>query len=123
MDHRGRAGAGLGARRIRCSVHARTAATCRDAFEADAVAVAIWKLITTNTDTTDGFEGTATELLEAISNSVTDGIRKSKYWPQSPAQLGNRVMRAAPLLKAKGCAVERRHSGARVITIKPPPAF
>ncbi len=93
------------------------------AFEADAVAVAIWKLITTNTDTTDGFEGTATELLEAISNSVTDGIRKSKYWPQSPAQLGNRVMRAAPLLKAKGCAVERRHSGARVITIKPPPAF
>jgi hypothetical protein len=30
------------------------------------------------------------------------------------------VARAAPLLKAKGCTVERRHSGARIITIKPP---
>jgi hypothetical protein len=34
--------------------------------------------------------------------------------------LGNRVARAAPLLKAKGCIVERRHSGARTITIKLP---
>jgi putative DNA primase/helicase len=87
-------------------------------FEADAVAVAIWKLISIKK--TEGFEGTATELLEAIGEQVTESARKSKYWPQNPAQLGNRVMRAAPLLKAKGCTVERRHSGARMITIKPP---
>jgi len=87
-------------------------------FEADNVALAIWKLISAGAG--DGFEGTATELLEAINPLVSDQARKSKYWPQTPAMLGNRVARAAPLLKAKGCAVERRHSGARVITIKPP---
>jgi putative DNA primase/helicase len=88
------------------------------AFEADPVAVAIWKLITT--EKIDGFEGTATTLLDAINNYASEGIKKSKYWPQNPAQLGNRVARAAPLLKAKGCTVERRHSGDRIITIIPP---
>jgi hypothetical protein len=87
-------------------------------FEADNVALAIWKLMKAGAG--DGFEGTATELLEAINPLVSDTARKSKYWPQTPAMLGNRVARAAPLLKAKGCIVERRHSGARIITIKPP---
>jgi putative DNA primase/helicase len=87
-------------------------------FEADAVAVAIWKLLTT--EKIDGFEGTATALLDAINNQVSEGTRKSKYWPTHAAQLGNRVARAAPLLKAKGCTVERRHSGERIITIIPP---
>jgi putative DNA primase/helicase len=91
-------------------------------FEADEVAVVIWKLITT--ERADGFEGTATELLEAINNQVSEATRKKKYWPQNPAQLGNRVARAAPLLKAKGCILERRHSGDRIITIVPPqPTF
>jgi hypothetical protein len=89
------------------------------AFDADNVAVAIWKLITANKDT-DGFEGTPTELWEAVNCLVSEHTRKSKYWPQTVAALGNRVARAAPLLKAKGCTVERRHSGARIITIKPP---
>ena len=40
------------------------------AFEADAVAVAIWKLITT--DVPEGFQGTATELLTAINNIVPE---------------------------------------------------
>jgi hypothetical protein len=88
------------------------------AFEADVVAVAIWKLITT--EKIDGFEGTATILLDAINNYASEGTKKGKYWPQNPAQLGNRVARAAPLLKAKGCTVERRHSGDRIITIVPP---
>jgi putative DNA primase/helicase len=89
-------------------------------FEADEVAVVIWKLITTER-AADGFEGTATELLEAINNLVSEATLKKKYWPQNPAQLGNRVARAAPLLKAKGCIVERRHSGTRIINIVPPP--
>jgi len=88
------------------------------AFEADAVAVAIWKLITTDA----GFEGTATELLTAINNIVPETTRKSRYWPENAAQLGNRVARATPLLKARGCTIERRHSGARIITIIPPRA-
>ena len=88
------------------------------AFEADAVAVAIWKLITA--DRREGFEGTPTELLAAINNIVSEATRKSRYWPENAAQLGNRVARATPLLKARGCTIERRHSGARIITIVPP---
>jgi hypothetical protein len=88
------------------------------AFEADAVVVAIWKLVTTVK--VEGFEDTATVLLEAINPLVSEATRKSKYWPQNAAQLGNRVARGAPLLKSKGCTVERRHSGARIITIIPP---
>ena len=89
------------------------------AFEADAIAVAIWKLITSN-DGPQGFEGTPTELLAAIDTRASEAARRSKYWPQNPTQLGNRVTRAAPLLKAKGCTVERRHSGARTIVITAP---
>jgi hypothetical protein len=85
------------------------------AFEADAVAVAIWKMITT--DRPEGFQGTATELLTAINNIVPEMTRKSRYWPENAAQLGNRIARATPLLKARGCTIERRHSGARIITI------
>jgi putative DNA primase/helicase len=87
------------------------------AFEADSVAVAIDNLITT--ERPDGFGGTATDLLAAINNMVPEGIPKSKYWPQTAAQLGNRFVRAMPLLKARGYAVERRHSGERTITVVP----
>jgi putative DNA primase/helicase len=86
------------------------------AFEADPVAVAILGVVTTE----NGFEGTATELLAKINNITTEGVRKSRYWPQNAAQLGNRVARATPLLRGKGCVVDRRHSGARTITIVPP---
>jgi hypothetical protein len=91
------------------------------AFEADAVAVAIWKLIIT-TDALEGFQGTPTELLAALNDIVSESTRKSRYWPENPAQMGNRVARATPLLKARGCTIERRHSGARIITIIPPRA-
>jgi putative DNA primase/helicase len=87
------------------------------AFEADAVAVAIDKLITA--ERPDGFHGTSTELLSAINNVIPETTRKSKYWPENAAKLGTRVARAAPLLRAKGYVVERRHSGTRTITIVP----
>jgi putative DNA primase/helicase len=87
-------------------------------FEADVVAVAIWKLITT--DRPEGFDGTPQDLLTAINAIVPESTRKTRSWPENPAQFGNRVARATPLLKARGCVVERRHSGKRIITIVPP---
>jgi hypothetical protein len=88
-------------------------------FQADGVAVAIWRLVTT--DRKGGFEGTASELLEAINAQASDAAKGGKYWPQNAAQLGHRVLRAAPLLRAKGCMVDRGHSdsGVRTITIFP----
>ena len=87
-------------------------------FEADPVAVAIRDCIAA--DRPDGWTGTATELLAALNGRVSEGVRKSKLWPLSAQGLGNRIDRVAPLLRNKGFAVERHHSGQRHIIIKPP---
>jgi hypothetical protein len=50
-------------------------------------------------------------LLEEINNYATETTHRSEYWPQSAAQLSNRLARATPPLIAKGCIVERRRSG------------
>jgi hypothetical protein len=88
------------------------------AFEADAVAVAIFNFVTA--ERPDGFEGTSTDLLRELDNRTPEGVRRARSWPQNATQLGNRVARATELLKAKGCIVERRHSGTRTIIIVPP---
>jgi putative DNA primase/helicase len=92
------------------------------AFEADSVAVAIAKLV--RRDHPDGLVATATELLARLNATdlVSDGVRKQRTWPATPQGLGNRIDRIAPLLKAQGFAVERRHSGTRTIIIVPPRA-
>lgn len=91
------------------------------AFEADPVAVAI-------RDHANAvhpgalWSGTPTELLAALNARVPDSIRKSRLWPLTPQGLGGRIDRAAPLLRQKGFAISRRHSGVRTITIIPPGA-
>jgi hypothetical protein len=87
-------------------------------FEADPVAVAIRDYITA--EHPQGWTGTATELLSGLNSRVAEGVRKSRIWPLTAQALGNRLDRAAPLLRGKGFAVERRHSGVRTITITPP---
>ena len=87
-------------------------------FEADAVAVAIKDYILA--EHSEGW--TATDLLAALNNRVSDAVRRSKLWPLSAQGLGNRIDRVAPLLRNKGFVVERRHSGQRHIIIKPPDA-
>jgi putative DNA primase/helicase len=89
-------------------------------FEADPVAVAIRDY--TIAEHPEGWTGTATELLAALNGRVTEGVRKSRIWPLTAQALGNRVDRVAPLLRSKGFAVERRHSGVRTIVIMPPKA-
>jgi len=91
-----------------------------DTFEADAVAVALHDFVTRHHPA--GWEGTPTDLLLALDNAVPERTRNSRSWPKSPAQLGNRVKRAKPILEHKGFAVDRRHSGTRSITIAPPRA-
>jgi hypothetical protein len=88
------------------------------AFEADAIAVAIQKLVTLRGGR---FEDTPTVLLASLNDVVEETIRKSKYWPANATQLGSRVTRATPLFKVRGWKIERRHSGARTITIVAPP--
>jgi putative DNA primase/helicase len=91
-----------------------------DTFEADAIAVAIKDFIMPKYP--DGWEGTPAALQVELDDVTPERIRKSRSWPKTPAQLGNRIKRAKPLLEHKGFTVERRHSGIRTITIVPPRA-
>jgi putative DNA primase/helicase len=87
-------------------------------FEADAVAVAIWDLVTHKMS--DGFFGSATQLLAELNALATEGVKRARGWPIDPSKMGSRLSRAAPVLKANGCVVERKKSGSRFITILPP---
>jgi putative DNA primase/helicase len=87
-------------------------------FEADPIAVAVRDWITV--EHPDGWTGTATELLTVLNARVSEAVRRSKLWPLTAQALGNRIDRIAPLLRSKGFVVERRHSGQRLIIIKPP---
>jgi hypothetical protein len=68
----------------------------------------------------DGWEGPPAALQIALDEATPERIRKSRSWPKTPAQMGNRIKRAKPLLEHKGFTVERRHSGTRTIIIVPP---
>jgi hypothetical protein len=85
------------------------------AFEADPIAVAIGKLAELSGP--DGWRGTPTQLLEELSLHASDGVRRSRSWPQTPQGLGNKLDRIAPLLRSRHIHLERHHSGIRYITI------
>jgi putative DNA primase/helicase len=89
-----------------------------NAFEADSVAVAVHDFVAKDHPT--GWEGTASELLTAINSCVSESTRKARSWPATPQGLGNRIERIAPLLRAKGFAVEKKHSTVRTIIVVPP---
>jgi len=86
----------------------------RGTLEADSVGIAIDQL---KSGCAEVFEGTPAELLAAVNAIVPETTRRSKYWPQNPAQMGNRLKRATPLLRAAGYIIERRHSGKNIVTI------
>ena len=52
------------------------------------------------------WNGTASELLEALSERVNDQTKRLKSWPQTPHAIGNALRRLAPTLKAVGVEVE-----------------
>jgi putative DNA primase/helicase len=87
------------------------------AFEADSVAMAVRKFITTHQP--GGWEGTPQELLEQeLVKVTTEAQRNAKSWPRSASALGNRIDRIAPLLRSQGIILERRRSrGARLLVI------
>ena len=93
-------------------------AVADETFESDAVAVAIYDFVTKKH--LDGWEGSPTDLLDALDNHTPERIRKSRSWPKTAAQLGNRVKRAKLVLEHKGFTVQRRHSGTRSIILVPP---
>ncbi|QDG79374.1 ATP-binding protein [Labrenzia sp. PHM005] len=87
-------------------------ATTEAVFESDPVAVAILKFIQEE-HPTNGWEGTATELLGHLNRIVSEDLRRSRFWPAKPNALGNAVDRAAPLLRHRGIQTTKRSTGAK----------
>jgi hypothetical protein len=59
------------------------------------------------------WNGTATDLLRALSGKVRDEILKTKSWPKDPRTLSNRVRRVAPLLRQAGLNISFETVGHR----------
>lgn len=89
------------------------------AFEADPVAKSIADFVTAD-HPYGGWEGTPTALLAELNTRVPEAIRRSRIWPLTAQGMGTRIDRAAPLLRARGFTVERRHGRERTIAIVPP---
>lgn len=52
------------------------------------------------------WQGSASELLAELDQEVKEKIRASRTWPGTPAQLANRLRRAAPNLRQIDIEVE-----------------
>ena len=52
------------------------------------------------------WEGTAQQLLVALTDSVTEVTRRAKDWPKTPRGLAGALRRLAPNLRAVGISVE-----------------
>lgn len=109
---------GWSAEELQTAYRRNQAVVVDDTFEADAVAVAIRDFVMPKHP--DGWEGAPAALQVELDEVTPERIRKSRSWPKTPAQLGNRIKRAKPLLEHKGFTIERRHSGMRSIIIVPP---
>jgi len=83
-------------------------------IEADLVATAVRAFMANRTT----WEGTASQLLDALGQLITDTQRRSKNWPAFPNHLTGRLRRAAPALRRVRIEVEfRREMRARTIRI------
>lgn len=85
-------------------------------LEASALAMAVVKAMG---GTRERF-GPAAELLEELTESVAETIRKGKRWPKSPSSLSGQLRRIAPLLRrSAGLDLEQRRTvkGTREIRI------
>jgi hypothetical protein len=64
--------------------------------------------------------GTATALLDALGQEVSEAVRREKAWPISPRALSGRLRRTATFLRKVGVEIGFRQEGrARTPTIRP----
>ncbi|HZZ78641.1 MAG TPA: hypothetical protein VFE62_08985 [Gemmataceae bacterium] len=57
------------------------------------------------------WEGTPTDLLDALTTKAGDKNSKHKSWPAKPNALTNRLKRLSPALRARGITIERERTG------------
>ena len=82
-------------------------------IEADLVATAAYAFMSNH----QTWIGTASELLAALGDFVTEVQRRSKEWPNLPHFLSGRLRRAAPVLRKAGIEINFARDGKRTIHI------
>ncbi len=89
----------------------KRAEAVEQALEGDTVAVAVQSFLAD----VDDWEGSATELLEALGDYVPEQAQKTRAWPKTARTLSNRLRRAATFLRQVGVDVEfyREPGGSR----------
>jgi len=86
-------------------------------LESDPVSSAIRELMASRNE----WQGTSSELLDKLSEIVSEKIQKSQSWPKRGNTLSNRLKRSATFLRAVGIEVEffrLSGSGSRKIVLK-----
>jgi hypothetical protein len=74
------------------------------ALEADVLYVPLWKLAEAN-KATDGWRGTASEMLRALRDFADDDLLHTPEWPKAPNVLSGKLRRLAALLRDAGGVV------------------
>jgi hypothetical protein len=83
-------------------------------LEGDVVAVAVRAFMAER----DIWEGSPSDLLEALEALTPESTKRSKFWPKAANSLSNRLRRAATFLRTIGIEIERAKSGGRLISIR-----
>jgi hypothetical protein len=85
------------------------------AVDADPVAVAVRGLVQNRGE----WEGTATDLLQALGELAGDAVTHSRAWPKGPRPLSERLQRVAPALRTGGIDVVRdRTNSSRLLRLR-----
>jgi hypothetical protein len=88
------------------------------ALEASLVAVEVRRFM----DIRKEWDGTATELLRELNETVDEDIRRTKEWPKTGRGLSGKIRRLAPALRRAGIQAEfarEGHDRTRTITLTP----
>ncbi len=78
------------------------------ALEASPVAAPLWKLATLHQGSKNAWTGTATELLNELSERVNDEVRRAAGWPKAANSLSRELKRLAPPLRDVGVYAEQQ---------------
>lgn len=108
-------GLGWGAGRFAAAYSRNRKDASDSAFESDAVAVAVDAFAKLQSG--EPWEGTASDLLARLEGVATERMKAIKSWPRTAQALGNAIDRAKPLLRRRGIAIDKKHSGTRTIII------
>jgi len=83
------------------------ASSAETAIEASSVAMEVRRLV----EEKGGFQGTASELLESLSDKAGEAVSSRRGWPKTPSHLSSELNKAASSLRNVGIRVHRYQEG------------